>query len=85
MSFKREVRLSLMSEVNVLTLVSIHPQRTRRAWQKKFEDIASRSEPEEDSFLLGVQKPEPSNIFDFLEPPQVLDMKINSPPSMTRN
>ena len=38
-------------------------------------------ELEEDSFLLGVQKPEPLDVFDFLEPfHQLLDMKINSPP-----
>lgn len=28
-----------------------------------------KSEPEEDWFLLGVQKPEPSDVFDFLESP----------------
>ena len=27
-----------------------------------------KTEPEEDSFLLGVQKPERSGVFDFLEP-----------------
>ena len=38
-------------------------------------------EPEEDSFLLRVQKPEPSDVFDFLEPfHQLSVMKINSPP-----
>ncbi|KIJ96270.1 hypothetical protein K443DRAFT_682428 [Laccaria amethystina LaAM-08-1] len=49
---------------------SLHPRRTRQAWQSRTSTHAYvKSEPEEDWFLLGVQKPEPSNVFDFLEPP----------------
>lgn len=41
----------------------------------------NKFEPEEDSFLLGVQRPEPSDVFDFLEPfHRLSDMKIGSPP-----
>ena len=85
----------LVSEDNVLTLASLHIERSRVPTSLAQEKLRRTSphahvklELEKHSFLLGVgvQKLEPLYVFDFLEPfRQLSDMKMNaSPPCMVQ-